>query len=138
MKLKFLIVMGLCFFNFLFGYTYEHMVQNSIYLLHDLDIATEILIKEQDVFYSQVNTIELTGALCEVLGRLVMLNHIFASDELLLLMASDNDFWIHVQERIANYLEKFLQMDSDKMNLLIIHELTVWNSFLMRLNSPII
>lgn len=122
--------MALIMIRVLSAQDYERLVHNSIYLVHGLDIATELLIKEQDIFDIQANTVELTGALCEVLGRLVMLNELFVYDALLQSIKKDIRFWLYMKERIVYFIERLSSIESDNLIHLIIARLKLWNSSL--------
>jgi hypothetical protein len=123
-------IVALIMIRVLSAQDYERLVHNSIYLVHGLDIATELLIKEQDIFYIQANTVELTGALCEVLGRLVMLNELFVYDTLLQSIKKDIRFWLYMKERIVYFIERLSAIESDTLIHLIIARLKLWNSSL--------
>jgi hypothetical protein len=130
-RLTIIFVMALVMIKILTAHqSYEDFVRNSIYLVHSLDIATELLIKEQDIFYVQANTVELTGALCEVLGRLIMLNQLFSYELLFQSIHEDISFWSYMKERINCFIERLSESESDSLIQLIIVQLQLWNTIL--------
>lgn len=131
-QLTIIFVIALIMIKVLSANDYEKFVHNSVYLVHSLDIAAELLIKEQDIFYAQANAVELTGALCEVLGRLIMLNQLFSYDALAQSIHQDMDFWVYMKERISYFIERLSKTDlNPQLIQLIIVQLQLWNTFLL-------
>lgn len=111
---------------------YQKVVHNSVYLVHSLDIATELLIKEHDIFYAHANTVQLTGALCEVLGRLVMLNQLFDYKELISSMEEDIHFWVYIKNRIVHFIDRLSETAlTPELIQLIIIQLRLWQSLIV-------
>jgi hypothetical protein len=130
-QLTIIFVIALIMIKVLSANDYERLVHNSVYLVHSLDIATELLIKEQDIFYAQANTVELTGALCEVLGRLIMLNQLFSYDALIESIQQDIRFWLYMKERVFYFIDRLSETPlNTQLIRLIIIQLQLWNSFL--------
>lgn len=117
---------------------YQKLVHNSVYLVHSLDIATELLIKEQDIFYAHANTVQLTGALCEVLGRLIMLNKLFDYNDLITSMQEDIHFWVYMKGRIVHFIDRLSETALiPQLMQLIIAQLHLWHSFILVNQSTI-
>lgn len=111
---------------------YQKLVHNSVYLVHSLDIATELLIKEQDIFYAHANIVQLTGALCEVLGRLVMLNKLFDYNDLITSMQEDIHFWVYMKGRIVHFIDRLSETALiPQLMQLIIAQLHLWHSLIL-------
>lgn len=117
---------------------YQKLVHNSVYLVHSLEIATELLIKEQDIFYAHANTVQLTGALCEVLGRLTMLNKLFDYNDLMTSMQEDVHFWVYMNGRVIHFIDRLSETAlTPQLIQLIITELRLWYSFILVNQSTI-
>jgi hypothetical protein len=105
---------------------YPEAVSHAVSVWADLEIVSELLLKEVNLLDMRVDDHSVTAILCSVLGRCVVLNHIVQGAESWDHVIIDYDFWLHVQRKIDQQMRvvrekcSFVCVDQIEKELLLL------------------